>query len=394
MSQTIALGVTGSIAAYKAVELARLLRKAGHQVLPVMTHGGERFVGAVTLSGICGNPVRTSMWDPSFFGEMHIEIASQVDAIVIAPATADMLARLAQGRADDLLSALALCRKSPLYVAPAMHPRMWAHPATQRNVATLQRDGIVVLGPEFGEVASGDHGIGRMMDPEAIVRALQAHDDLRGVTMTVTAGPTYEDLDPVRFLGNRSSGKMGFALAAQARERGALVTLIAGPVALETPPGVSRVDVRSASEMQRAVLAAPADVVIMAAAVADFRAKVVQTEKIKKHDGTPMFELERNPDILADLGKARGAGASRPVLVGFALETGSDESVIAYGRDKLARKGVDLVVANQASEALGGDTNRAHLISTAGVVSLQTASKKDLADAILTEVSKRVAVRP
>ena len=390
--RTVALCVTGSIAAYKAVELARLLLKAGAKVFPVMTASAARFVGPVTLAGICGEPVATSMWDPSFAGEMHIALAERADLVVIVPATADVLARLAQGRADDLVTALALGARGPVLAAPAMHPRMWEHPATQRNVAELARQTRVTLvGPVRGEVASGDVGMGRMADPLAIAAAAaallleeappatnaeMAPLDLAGVRVLVTAGPTLEDIDPVRFLGNRSSGKMGFALAARAAARGADVTLVAGPVALATPPGVARrIDVRSALDMRAALWTAilpdlsGVDVLIMAAAVADQRPAVVATTKMKKSDASSAnaIELVKNPDLLGEIGAARAsltpARARRPLLVGFAVETAGGDALVAYARRKLEDKRVDMVVCNEAAESFGRDDSRIGLVT-------------------------------
>jgi len=448
--RTIALAVTGSIAAYKAVEVARLCVLAGAKVLPVMTRSAEKFVGAVTLSGIAGAKAARDMWDPSFSGEMHVAIGDQADAVVIVPATADVLARLAHGRADDLVTALALVARGPVLCAPAMHPRMWAHPATQRNVARLVRDARVTLvGPVDGPVASGDSGTGRMAEPAAIVEELARmlaraadrgssrdadrganrgaarrapeHDadrpaveddgadreakdgiapanersgarDLAGRVIVVSAGPTVEDLDPVRFLGNRSTGKMGFAVAERAASRGAAVHLVTGPVSLATPRGVARIDVRSAREMQAAIARAAegADAIVMSAAVADYRPRDVSATKIKKPESqsegeTSTLDLVKNPDILAGLGRARGE-ARRPVLVGFAVETGDDDEVVANARKKLARKRVDLVVANAAGDAFGGDDNRAALVTADRVDRLPTMSKRELADRILDAV--------
>ncbi|HSO40812.1 MAG TPA: bifunctional phosphopantothenoylcysteine decarboxylase/phosphopantothenate--cysteine ligase CoaBC [Labilithrix sp.] len=398
--RTIALAVTGSIAAYKAVEVARLCIKAGATVLPLMTTSAQRFVGPVTLAGITGEPVATEMWDPAFPGEMHVSIAARADLLVIVPATADLLARLAQGRADDLLTATALCARGPVLAAPAMHPRMWLHPATQRNVAELARQGrVTLIGPVDGPVASGESGIGRMVEPAelvaAIARALAGAQDLAGRSIVVTAGPTHEALDPVRYLGNRSSGRMGFAIAARARARGAAVTLIAGPVALATPSGVERVDVESALEMQRALEAAlgpdqaRADALVMAAAVADFRALHSSAAKIKKGEGAPVLALATNPDLLAAVG-ARRTGA-RPFLVGFALETGDDASVLAYATAKLVAKKVDLVVANAAHESLGHTTNRVALVGHDGAEPFEVGTKEAVADRILDAVARALA---
>lgn len=398
-STTIALAVTGSIAAYKSAELARELVKRGVRVLPIMSRGAERFLGAATLSGITGEPVSSDMWDPRAAGEIHVAISAAADALVIAPATADVIARLASGRADDLVTAVALCARGPVLVAPSMHPRMWGHPATQANVAELTRQGRVQLvGPVFGEVASGDEGVGRMSEPreiaDAIVAAL-APKDLANRRVLVTAGPTVEDIDPVRFLGNRSTGKMGFAIAARAAARGADVTLIAGPVALQTPYGVRRVDVRSAREMSDAVAACVSsdlsgvDAVIMAAAVADYRVEKLATEKIKKSGDSWSISLVRNPDIIGDLGAARN-GIS-PVLVAFALETCVGDQLEIEGRRKLNAKRVDVVVANQAADALGTDQTSAVLVFASSCAQVPRVDKRALADAILDAVASRLA---
>jgi phosphopantothenoylcysteine decarboxylase/phosphopantothenate--cysteine ligase len=387
--------VTGSIAAYKAVELARLLVKAGAKVLPVMTASAARFVGPVTLAGITGEAVASDMWDASFAGEMHVRIAQRVEAVAIVPATADVLARLAHGRADDLVTALALCARGPVLAAPAMHPRMWEHPATQRNVAELgAQKRLTLVGPVNGEVASGESGLGRMAEPEAIAAAIAAAlapRDLAGLRVVVTAGPTLEDVDPVRFLGNRSTGKMGFAIAERAAARGAEVTLVAGPVTLPTPHGVKRVDVRGAVTMRQALWQAlgvdlsRADALVMAAAVADHRPAETSATKVKKNgDERVTLELVRNPDLLAEVGAAR-AGA-KPVLVGFALETEGGDALVAYARRKLAEKRVDVVVANEAGDSFGREDNRAMLVGAADVQPLPTMSKTALADVVLDRV--------
>jgi phosphopantothenoylcysteine decarboxylase/phosphopantothenate--cysteine ligase len=399
--RTLVLAITGSVAAYKAVEVARLCRKAGARVLPLMTASAQRFVGPVTLAGITGEPVASDMWDPAFPGEMHVALAARADLILVVPATADVLARLAQGRADDLLTATVLCARGPVLAAPAMHPRMWQHPATRANVETLARQGrVALIGPVVGEVASGESGQGRMEEPAAILaaaaRALAAGPrDLEGRRVVVTAGPTHEAIDPVRYLGNRSSGRMGFAVASRAVARGARVTLVAGPVALPTPAGVERVDVESAAEMQRALdrvlgddLGA-VDALVMAAAVADFRAASASATKLKKGETEPTLALTRNPDLLAAIG-ARRRGA-RPVLVGFALETGDDAAVLAYARAKLESKRVDVVVANAAHEALGKVTNRVALVTADGASAFTSAPKEEIADRILDQVAARLA---
>jgi phosphopantothenoylcysteine decarboxylase/phosphopantothenate--cysteine ligase len=408
----VALAVSGSIAAYKAVMVARLLVKAGLRVVPLMTRSAKHFVGPLTLSGVCGEPVHSEMLDAEVPGELHVELGRVADLVLLVPATADLLARLAQGRADDLVTALALCARGPVLAAPAMHPRMWEHPATHRNVQTLVADGRVELvGPVAGEVASGDEGMGRMAEPEAVVAAALARlgtRDLEGLRLVVTAGPTNEDLDPVRFLGNRSTGKMGFAVAERAAARGASVTLIAGPVTLATPWGVKRVDVRSAMEMRAALwralggkspprspsgrgAASPggqtftgADALVMTAAVADYRPARAETEKIKRTGAPRALELVANPDLLAEVGAARRGRL--PVLVGFAVETAGDQAVAAAARGKLERKRVDLVVANHAAESFGRDDDRAMLVDHAGVMPFGVLRKTELADRVLDRV--------
>lgn len=392
---TVALAVTGSIAAYKAVEVARILLKEGARVVPVMTRAAHQFLGPLTLSGLCGEQVRDDMWDPSFAGELHVALAQEADVVLLVPATADLLARLAQGRADDLVTALALCARGPVLAAPAMHPRMWSHPATQENVARLAQQGRVeLLGPVFGEVASGEHGLGRMAEPAQIAAATLARvndRDLASLRIVVTAGPTVEDLDPVRFLGNRSTGKMGFAIAERASARGAEVTLIAGPVTLPTPFGVRRIDVRSALAMRNALwqeLGAElqgADALIMSAAVADYRPAQEHAVKMKRKAERLTLEMLPNPDLLAEIGAARAG--SRPVLVGFAVEVDTDDRVVASALNKLLSKRVDLVVANHARDAFGKDDNRATLVTRGSTDALGVLSKRDLADRILDRVA-------
>jgi phosphopantothenoylcysteine decarboxylase/phosphopantothenate--cysteine ligase len=394
---TIVLAVSGSIAAYKAVEVARLLKKAGARVLPLLTRAAKEFVGPQTFSGITGEPVAEDMFDPAFAGEKHVDLGRHADLVLIVPATADLLARLAAGRADDLLTALVLCASCPVIAAPAMHPRMWAHPATKRNVATIVGDGrISFVGPVDGEVASGDRGLGRLAEPEEIVRAALSHletKDLAGLHIVVTAGPTVEDLDPVRFLGNRSTGKMGFALAERAATRGASVTLIAGPVSLETPHGVQRVDVRGALAMRDAlwnVLGTNldrADALIMSAAVADYRPAETSATKRKRSAESLELKLIPNPDLLAEVGRQRSG--AKPVLVGFAVETGEDEAILGYARGKLEAKRVDMVVANRADEAFGRDDNRATIVTRDAVEPLGEMTKRMLADRILDRIVTR-----
>jgi phosphopantothenoylcysteine decarboxylase/phosphopantothenate--cysteine ligase len=323
-----------------------------------------------------------------------VRLAERADVVAVVPATADVLARLAHGRADDLVTALALCARGPLVVAPAMHPRMWDHPATQRNVADLvAQKRVTLIGPVRGEVASGDVGMGRMAEPDAIAAAIAAAlapQDLAGVRIVVTAGPTLEDIDPVRFIGNRSTGRMGFAVADRAAARGATVTLIAGPAQWPTPFGVDRVDVRSTAAMRAALWDAlgadlsRVDALVMAAAVADYRSAETSPTKMKKDGERVSLELVRNPDLLAEVGVARRG--KRPILVGFAVETDGSDALVASARRKLAGKHVDLVVANQASDAFGREDNRATLVTAGGAEPLRMMPKVALADVLLDRV--------
>ena len=394
--------VTGSVAAYKAVLLVRLLMKQGATVEVVLSRSAREFVGAATFSGLTGRRVYSDLFDPEEPGEVHVRLAKESDLIVIAPATADVLSRLGSGRADDLITALVLCAACPVLAAPAMHPSMWSHPATQRNLATLAADRQVTLvGPVVGEVASGDTGLGRMAEPEQIAShasALLAGMSLRGRHIVVSAGPTVEDLDPVRFVGNRSSGKMGFALAERAAAFGAKVTLVTGPVSLATPPGVQRVDVRSALSMRSALWQAlapdlsQADALIMTAAVADYRPAEVHSTKLKRGTEAVQLELLPNPDLLAEIGHARRD--RKPVLVGFALETDTDDKVIQLARGKLAKKRVDLVVANHAAESLGRDDIRVLLVTPTDCEPLPQLSKEQAADRILAWLAARFQELP
>ena len=388
----ILLGVCGGIAAYKACELTRRLRDAGAEVRVVLTANAERFVTATTFQALSGQPVRTSLWDAAAEAAMgHIELARWAERIVIAPATADLIARLAQGRADDLLTTLCLASERPPLLAPAMNHAMWAHPATQANVATLRARGVELLGPAVGDQACGETGPGRMVESADIVAALSRvplDGVLAGCHVVVSAGPTYEDLDPVRFIGNRSSGRMGFAIAAAAQAAGARVTLVAGPVALPTPVGATRVDVRSAREMLAAMtaVAAKADIVIAAAAVADYRPATASTGKIKKSGAALTLALTENPDILAAL----AALPHRPFLVGFAAET---EDLEAHARAKLARKGIDLIAANRVGDGLGIETddNALELYWPDGHASLPRAPKPQLAQELIAAIAERHA---
>jgi phosphopantothenoylcysteine decarboxylase / phosphopantothenate---cysteine ligase len=395
----IVLGVTGSVAAYKAAALARLLLKDGAEVTPVLTASARRFVGDATLGGLTGKPVLEDMFDPRVGGEAHVTLAAASDAIVIAPATADLIARLAGGRADDLLTATVLSAECPVLIAPAMHPRMWSHPATQRNVSTLIRDGRVTLaGPVTGEVASGDTGLGRMLEPEEILEAVIQRlgpRDLAGHHVVVTAGPTVEDLDAVRFISNRSSGKMGFAIAERAAARGARVTLIAGPTSLTSSPGIARVDVRSALEMRDAlhrVLGADllgAEALVMAAAVGDYRPESRHPEKLKRGTSGLTLTLVQNPDLLEEIGRLRTT--TTPVLIGFAVETGTDEEILRYAEDKLTRKRADVIIANHANDAMGRDDNRITIVEASGATGLPSMHKAFVADRILDWLARRLA---
>ncbi len=383
------LGVTGGIAAYKAALVARSLVRSGADVQVVMTSSAERFVGAATFAALTGNAVPGSLWErPSEV--THVRLAHDADLIVIAPATANLLAKLAHGIADDLLTATVLESSAPLVLAPAMHTGMWEHQATRTNVAMLVERGAHLVGPDTGPLAAGDEGAGRMAEPEVIVAAVSAligrPADLAGRRVVVTAGPTQEPVDPVRFIGNRSSGKMGLAVAQEAHQRGAVVELILGPGTVEPPAGIPVVRVSTAEEMRDAVSAAfgDADVVVMAAAVADFRPKSVAGEKLKKGVGVPELLLEPTPDILSELGERKG----NRVLVGFAAET---EDLEINARRKLSSKHLDLVVANRVGEegtGFGSETNDALILSAAGVTHpMRRWAKAELAEAICDQVS-------
>ncbi|MCC5948761.1 MAG: bifunctional phosphopantothenoylcysteine decarboxylase/phosphopantothenate--cysteine ligase CoaBC [Nitriliruptoraceae bacterium] len=394
----VLLGVSGGIAAYKAALLARLLVGAGAEVDPVLTAGARRFLGAATLEGITGRHVREDVWD-GIAQDTHVALGRAADVAIVYPATAHTLARLAHGLADDLLTTTLLAATCPLIVCPAMHTEMWEHPATQANVEVLRGRGVTVLGPAVGPLMGGDAGPGRVVEPDeahAAVRAAatstRSDGPLAGRHVVVTAGGTREAIDPVRFLGNRSSGRMGFALAAVAAGRGARVTLIAAPSELPTPEGVRRVDVVSARDMHAAVheVLDEADVVVKAAAVADFRPASAAASKLKKADGTPAIELVANPDILAELGAQRGSDDT-PVLVGFAAET---DDVEANGRAKLAAKGADVLVVNDVASSDAGfevETNRVVILERDGArTDVPLASKADVAARILDVVGHRL----
>jgi phosphopantothenoylcysteine decarboxylase / phosphopantothenate---cysteine ligase len=381
----IVVGVGGGIAAFKAVVLVRELQRRGAQVRVVMTDSAQRFIGAATFTGLTGKPAVTDLWDPSYPGEVHVELGSDADAIVVAPATANLLARAASGMADDALLATLSCAGCPVLFAPAMHENMWLAAATQRNARQLEQDGAVLVGPVAGALASGEQGMGRMAEPEAIAdaveRVLAPRNDLAGKQVLISAGPTLEDIDPVRYISNRSSGRMGFALAAAAPERGATVTLVCGPAGVKPPAGIELVSVRSTREMQAAIMTrqAGADVVVMAAAVADYRPAEAATAKIKKSQDRMTIELVKNPDILAELGAARAEHkAKRPVLIGFAMET---HDLVRYARKKLVDKRCDLIVANEA-EVAGSDDTQVILVGHDGDLPLPPMSKAELADKI------------
>jgi phosphopantothenoylcysteine decarboxylase/phosphopantothenate--cysteine ligase len=395
LGHKILLGVSGGIAAYKAAELVRRLREAGAEVRVVMTAGARQFVTPLTFQALSGHPVRAELWDPAAEAAMgHIELARWADQVLVAPASANTLARLAHGLADDLLSTLCLATSAPLAVAPAMNQQMWAHPATRANLATLAARGVRVLGPASGSQACGEVGEGRLLEPQEIVAALVAALAPRLLAdrrVLVSAGPTFEDLDPVRFIGNRSSGRMGFAIAEAAAAAGADVTLVAGPVHLATPPGVRRIDVRSAQQMFDAVLAgvAAADAYIGAAAVADFRPAQAAASKIKKsaESPVPQLDLVQTQDILA----AVAALPRRPFVVGFAAETGDVE---AYARAKLERKHLDLICANRVGvpgEGFDAEDNALLLLGPDGLrVDLGHASKAELARRLVEIIAARL----
>lgn len=395
--QHVLLCVGGGIAAYKALELVRRLRDAGAEVQVAMTEGAQQFVTPLSFQALSGSPTRTSLWDSAAEASMgHIELARWADRIVVAPATADLLAKLAHGFASDLVTTLCLATTAPITVAPAMNHRMWQHPATQANVATLKARDVQVVGPEDGPLAEGESGPGRLSEPDAIVAALTStpttaatgNDALRGLKVVVSAGPTYEDLDPVRYLGNRSSGKMGFAVAASAARRGAEVVLVAGPVHLPTPAGVKRVDVRSAAQMREAVFASfPADIYIGAAAVADYTPRAPAANKIKKSNESLALDLVRTPDILAEVAAQT---QSLKLVVGFAAET---ENVAGYARGKLVAKHLDLIVANRVGVADGGfesDQNAMTAFWADGERVFAPGAKTHLADELIDLIVERL----
>jgi phosphopantothenoylcysteine decarboxylase/phosphopantothenate--cysteine ligase len=406
-NRRILLGVSGGIAAYKACELTRRLRETGAEVRVVLTANAARFVTPLTFQALSGQPVRADLWDEAAeMGMGHLELARWAQRVVIAPASADVIAKLAHGFADDLLGTLCLATTAPVCVAPAMNHRMWLHPATQANIATLRARGVAIIGPDDGPLAEGESGPGRLREPREIVAELTRLEsevrenapsvakapstprelDLRGVRVVVNAGPTYEDIDPVRFLGNRSSGRMGFAVAQAALDAGAQVTLVAGPVTLNTPQGARRIDVRSAREMRDAVLAAmnDADIFIATAAVADWRPARTRAQKTKKSGAPPTIALVENPDILAEVASLD----PRPFVVGFAAET---EHLEHNARDKLARKKLDMIAANEVAAGRGMETadNALHVYWHGGGEALPRMPKSELAAALIERIAAR-----
>ncbi len=381
----VLVGIGGGIAAFKALDLVRQLVKREHQVRVVMTQAATHFVGSVTFAGITGEAAVTDLWDPEAAGEKHVELSAWADIIVVAPATANLIARAAHGMADDAVLATLACADVPVLFAPAMHTRMWEQKATQENVTKLQARGWTQVGPVRGPLASGDVGIGRMAEPEQIAVAISnvmsdnQMRSLENVHVVVTAGPTREPIDPVRFLSNHSSGKMGYAIAAQASARGANVVLISGPTALEPPKGVQVVRVESAQQMFDATMRerVRANVFIMTAAVSDYRPEAPAHHKIKKSDGPMTLSLVRNPDILGTLGEDPERNYR---LVGFALET---EDVVEHAKAKLLAKNCDLVVANEAGTAFGADDNQVWLVSETDVQALPRQSKTAVASHLL-----------
>ncbi|HXZ53294.1 MAG TPA: bifunctional phosphopantothenoylcysteine decarboxylase/phosphopantothenate--cysteine ligase CoaBC [Burkholderiales bacterium] len=387
----ILLGIAGGIAAYKAAELARLLVKAGVDVRVAMSEAATRFIGPASMQALTGQPVWTDLWDPRVPDNMgHIELSRDRELIVVAPASADFIAKAATGLADDLLSTVVLARRCPLMLAPAMNVEMWKNPATQRNVLTLRDDGVAVVGPEAGDQACGETGLGRMLEPASLVEEIEAFFQpkvLAGKRVLVTAGPTQEPIDPVRVVTNASSGKMGYAVARAAREAGAQVTLISGPVALQAPAGVARVDVLTAQQMFEAVKAAMdvCDVFISVAAVADYRVTNASQQKMKKGSARPAsLELEENPDILAWV-----AGRPKPPFcVGFAAES---ENLAEHAMAKRTKKKVPLLAANLAQHALGAEENEITLFDDHGAHALGRAPKIELARKLILHIAGLLA---
>ncbi|MBS3961014.1 MAG: bifunctional phosphopantothenoylcysteine decarboxylase/phosphopantothenate--cysteine ligase CoaBC [Sandarakinorhabdus sp.] len=386
----ILLIIGGGIAAYKALELIREIRRMGGSVTPVITRGGQQFITPLSAAALAESKVHTDLFDLTNEAEMgHIRLSRSADLVLVCPASADLLAKMAAGIADDLATTLLLATDTQVLAAPAMNVRMWTHAATTANVATLRARGITIIEPGVGAMACGETGPGRLPEIPVLLEAISAalgSGPLAGRHVLVTAGPTYEPIDPVRYIANRSSGKQGFALAGALAALGARVTLVAGPVALATPPGVFRIDVETAREMAAAVDAAlPADVAVMVAAVADWRPHPAGSKIKKDGAGPPVFSLNENPDILATVAK----GPKRPKLVvGFAAET---ENVVAHAQAKLARKGCDMIVANDVSgDVMGGDRNLVHLVCATGVETLPEGPKGAVAHALAARIARLV----
>lgn len=384
----VVLGVTGCIAAYKACELSRKLIAAGCRVKVIMTENATRFVGPATFRALTDEPVAVSLWDAAEARVHHISLAQEADVMVVAPATANIIAKMAAGRADDLLTTTALATRAPIIVAPAMNVAMWQAEATRANIATLESRGVVTVGPDSGELACGDVGEGRLVSVERIVDSvlgtLCSSASLDGVRVLVTAGPTREPIDPVRFISNGSSGKTGYAIAAEAQRRGASVTLVSGPTDISPPHGVRFVPVITAVEMADAVFShyADADIVVATAAVSDFRPVGPSDQKIKKDDAELLVSLTRNPDILAELGSRK----ENRLLVGFAAET---TDVIDHAKAKLTSKNLDLVVANDVSTdvGFGTDDNVVWLVSSTAVQMVERCSKRQIAETIWNRIA-------
>jgi phosphopantothenoylcysteine decarboxylase/phosphopantothenate--cysteine ligase len=390
--QRILLVVAGSVAAFKALELVRLLRKAGAEVMPILTAGGARFVTKEALAAITGQRVHDDLWAAE--AEIgHIRLARWPDLVVVAPASANLLARMAQGLADDLAATVLLATRAPVLAAPAMHPAMWAHPATQASIARLAARGVRFVGPEEGPMAEPESGVGRLAEPAdilAVIERLLARGPLAGRHVIVTAGPTQEAIDPVRYIANRSSGRQGYAIAAALAALGARVTLVSGPVALPDPPGVAVVRIESARQMLASVEAAlPADVAVFNAAVADFRPEAAPTQKMKKEPGAPPPEirLALNPDILASI--AAHATQRPRLVVGFAAET---EKVVEHATAKRLRKGCDWIVANDVSgDVMGGAENAVHLVTAGGVEDWPRMPKEEVARRLAARIAEAMA---
>jgi phosphopantothenoylcysteine decarboxylase/phosphopantothenate--cysteine ligase len=388
----IVLGLTGGVACYKAAELARALIKVGASLQVVMTEAARHFITPVTMQALTGKPVFTDQWDSRISNNMaHIDLTRHADAILIAPCSADFMRKLVHGAADDLLSTLCLARPStvPLLVAPAMNVEMWENPATQRNVAQLKQDGVTLCGPTAGEQACGETGLGRMLEPEQLLEMLLAFFQpklFQSKKVLITAGPTFEPIDPVRGITNLSSGKMGYALARAAHAAGAEVTLVSGPTVLSPPYGIKMVSVMTARDMHEAVMAnvAQQDIFIAVAAVADWRVSEVSQQKIKKQNGaSPELQFEQNPDILAEV----AALPKPPYCVGFAAES---ENLLEYGRTKREKKGIPLLVGNIGPQTFGKDENELVLFDAQGHHALPRADKNTLAQQLVTEIARRL----